>query len=140
MKGVLLKMKNSKKIFLSLLVLLMSLIFIPSFAKAKTTDVTDQESLISAIEDAEDGDIIRLSTDIKLTRPVSVTGKTITIDGNGGSISKADEGWVSEGPNGSLITAGGEGTKLTLKNITLKNAQKYFKQYNFTGSTKEISN
>ena len=119
-------MKSFKKIFVSLLILL-SLILIPNFSNAETThEVNNQDSLVSAIEEAENGDIIKLTENIQLTSPVGITdGKKITIDGNGKSISKASEGWVSDGPNGSLLTAGGTGTKLTLNNITLKDAEKY---------------
>ena len=118
-------MKKLNKLFLSLLVLFASLIFIPYLSNAETHEVTNQESLVSAIEDAVDGDVIKLTNNIELTSPVSISEKKITIDGDGKSISKAAENWTPEGPNGTLLTAGGEGTKLTLKNITLKDAQKY---------------
>lgn len=120
-------MKNLtlKRIVLYFILLIISLIFIPNFSCAADPEIDSQDTLVSAIESAKDNDIISLKQDITLVKPISVTGKNITINGNGHTISKADTGWQPNGEDGSLITAGGTGTKLTLKKLTFKNAQKY---------------
>ena len=118
-------MKNLIRIFFISLVLSIVIIFTPYFSNATNIQVNDQTSLDSAIENADDGDVIELTDNISLTHPISITGKNITINGNAHTISKANENWQPDGQNGSLITAGGAGTKLTLTNISLKNAQKY---------------
>lgn len=120
-------MKNLslKRIILSFLVLSVALIFTPNFSRAANIQVNNQDSLISAIESAASGDIIELTEDIVLIKPIGITEKNVIIDGKGHSISRVDTNWTPNGSDGSLITAGGIGTKLTLKNLTLKNAQKY---------------
>ncbi len=117
-------MKKIIKISMLLIVLLMALILNPNFSKASTA-VTSEEELKNAIENASDDEVIELSTDIKLSRPIGITGKKLTINGNGHTVTKDDETWQADGANGSLITAGSEGTVVTLKNIKLTNSQKY---------------
>lgn len=117
-------MKVFKKLILLLIVLSMTLIFTPHFSFAENAEVNSQDTLVEAIQNAENGDTISLTEDIVLISPVTMTDKTITINGNGHSISSVSTNWTSEGPNGSLITAG-SGARLTLTNITLKDAQKY---------------
>ena len=116
---------NLKRTILSLLVLSAALIFTPNFSHAANTEVNNQDSLVSAIENAKVGDVIELTEDIVLIKPVGITEKNITIDGKGHSISRIDTNWTPNGSDGSLITAGSTGTKVTLKNLTLKDAQKY---------------
>lgn len=119
------KIFSLKRFILSLLILSAALIFTPNFADATSHQVTNQESLVSTIENAKSGDIIELTDNILLITPVSITGKDIVINGNGHYISKAPENWSPNGADGSLISVGSTGTTVTLKNITLKNAQKY---------------
>ncbi len=118
-------MKHLKITIITFIVLSLMFAFIPNLSHATNVSVTDQDSLVSAIENANNGDIIELSENIILIRPVGVTGKAITINGNGHSISRVATNWSPNGEDGSLITAGGVGTTLTLMNITLKDAQKY---------------
>ncbi len=118
-------MKIFKKIILILILSSIVLIFNQNFSFATNHQVNNQETLVSAIEEAQDGDTIELTDNIVLISPVSITEKNITINGNGHSISRKDTNWSPEGPNGSLLTAGGTGTRLVLKNLTLKDAEKY---------------
>ena len=118
-------MKNTKKIFLLLMGILIALIFAPSICQAKTTDVSSTSDLKNAISEAEDGDIIKLTTDIALTEPIEVNGKDITINGSGFTISRNASDWHTDSANGTLITAGGAGTDLTLTNLNLRNSAKY---------------
>lgn len=113
-----------KKLVLSLIVLLAVLVFIPSFCKATTTSVNNEQDLKSAIQNAQAGDVISLSTDISLTSPIEITDKNFTINGAGHTILKNASTWSNSGPNGSLITVG-TGAKVTLRDLQLKNSAKY---------------
>ena len=118
-------MRNSKKIILFFTALLIALTLNVGFVRADSQDVGTEETLKQAIQDAGDGDVISLTTNIALTSPIEITEKNITINGNGHTISKVDENWSPNGSNGSLITAGLEGTNVSLVNLKLTGAQKY---------------
>lgn len=118
-------MKNIKKTILLLLVLVIAILFSSNFSKAATVTASNEDELIEKIKNASNGDIIELTTSIILTKPLEITGKEITIDGNGFTISRVAENWTPNGSNSSLITAGLTGTKVTLKDMTLKNSAKY---------------
>lgn len=119
-------MKNFRKITLSfIIVLFISLMFIAnSVNAASNTTVNNEEDLMNAINNASEGDVIELSTNIVLTKPIEIPGKNITINGKGNVITRESTNWTPNGSNGTLITAGA-GAKLTLSNVTLKDAQKY---------------
>lgn len=118
-------MKNLKRITLFLITLFIAFIFTTNFTNAaSTTVVNTEDELVNAINNASEGDIIELSTNISLKRPIEITGKTITINAKGNIITREETNWSPNGSNGSLITAG-SGSKLTLVNATLKDAQKY---------------
>ncbi len=119
-------MRNIKKIVLFFIALLIAVVLSPNFSNAATTrQVNDEEELRQAITDSQSGDVIELSKNIVLTSPIEITGKELTINGNGNTVTRAAEGWNAAGDNGSLITVGGTGSKLTLRNLTLAGAQKY---------------
>ena len=84
-----------KKIALFIILLLMIIIFCPSFSNAAIITVGNEEDLRSKIETASQGDVIKLTTDIALTRPLDIKEKTLTIDGNGFSIFKNASIWSS---------------------------------------------
>lgn len=118
-------MKNLKKITLFLITLLMSFIFSVNFSNAATTTVVNTEDeLINAINNSTSGSVIELSSNIILKKPIEIAEKTITINGKGHTITREETNWSPNGSNGTLITAG-TGTKLTLVNVSLKDAQKY---------------
>lgn len=118
-------MKTYKKIILILITLLFCLGLGTTFSNAATKTVGNEQELINAINDSSNGDIIELSTNIALTKPIEITGKSLTIMGNGHTITRVDTNWTPNGSNGTLITAGGDGTVLTLVNMTLTGSQKY---------------
>lgn len=118
-------MKNLKRITLFLITLFIAFIFTTNFTNAaSTTVVNTEDELVNAINNASEGDIIELSTNISLKRPIEITGKSITINAKGNTITREETNWSPNGSNGSLITSG-SGSKLTLVNTTLKDAQKY---------------
>lgn len=115
-------MKNIKIVLLSIL-LLMAIVFVPTYAKATTHEVTDESQLKEALQADKNYDVISLKNSIALTSPIEINNKDITIDGNNNSITKG-EGWSTSSNNGTLLTAGA-GATLTLKNLTLSGSAKY---------------
>ncbi len=113
-----------KNIVSVLLVFILAFVLIPNISNAKTTEVYDEETLRQAIENAEDGEIISLKSNINLTSYIGINNKNITINGNNFTISRIPEEWYSNEGNGSLITSG-SGAKLNLVNITLTKASTY---------------
>lgn len=118
-------MKTSKKIILTFITLLFCLGLSSSFSNAATRTAGNEQDLINAINDSANGDVIELSNNIALTKPIEIMGKSITIMGNGHTVTRIDTNWTPNGSNGTLITAGGDGTVLTLVNMTLTGSQKY---------------
>ncbi len=117
-------MKKTVKIVLFLMVLSMAIILIPNLTKAATHTVSDAQELASTIASAGDGDTININANIQLTDPIDIGDKSLTINGNGHTISRA-EAWQTGRTNATLITVGGTGHTLTLKNVTLKGSEKY---------------
>lgn len=118
-------MKNIKKISLFIVILLTATLILPVFSNATTREVATEEALIQAVEDAENEDVISLTANIVLTKPLEIEGKHITINANGNTVSRNSENWTPNGQNSSLITAGKPGTELHLMNIKLENSAKY---------------
>ena len=118
-------MNTLRKSILFVMILFSSIILGSTFCNASTVTANNEETLITAINSASNGDIIELTENIVLTKPIEITGKSITINGNGHTITRNATNWSPNGSNGSLITAGEEGTRLSLVNITLAGAQKY---------------
>ena len=116
-------MKNIKKIALFLVITLMAIVLVPTFASADSKSVSDEAQLKDAIEKADNNDVITLTDNIQLTAPLETTGKTFTINGAGHTISKA-ENFTNHDSNGSLITVGKDG-KVTLESLTLTGSNKY---------------
>lgn len=116
-------MKNIKKIALFLVITLMAIVLVPTFASAESKSVSNEADLKDAIEKADNNDVITLTGNIQLTEPLETTGKTFTINGAGHTISKA-ENFTNHDSNGSLITVGKDG-KVTLESLTLTGSNKY---------------
>lgn len=114
--------KTMKVVLFSILVLAVLLI-IPNISNA-ATPIIDEDSLISAIDEATSGTTITLNDNIELSNPILIDGKTITIDGNGFKVEAAST-WTSTSGNQTMFTSSNTGTKLTLKNITLQGGPKY---------------
>lgn len=118
-------MKRLVRIILISIALLICIGLGTTISNAATETVGNEQDLKTAISNANSGDTIELSNDIALTSPVEITGKTLTIKGQNHTVTRVAENWTPNGSNGSLVTAGGDGTKLTLENMTLTNSQKY---------------
>ncbi len=112
------------KIFLFLGLSLMAIIIAPSFCRAETISVGSDDALRNAITNSNDGDVLSLTSNIALIRPIEIVDKTLTINGNGFTITRNTENWSENGSNATLLTAGA-GAKLTLTNLKLTNSQKY---------------
>ena len=116
-------MKSKFYIKVLLIILLaVSLITIPNISNATERTANDEGTLTSAIASATDGDVINLSQDITITAPIEVSGKSITINGNGHSIIA---GYTGTSGNKTILSAVSTGSVIKLKNITLKNSPKY---------------
>ena len=95
-------------------------------ADAKEVKVSDGTALQNAIANAENGDVITLEQSITLNGKVELTsGVEVTIDGANHTITgnRAATGSVTD--NITLITASLNGSKINLKNVTLKDSPKY---------------
>ena len=109
-------------------------------ADAKEVKVSDGISLQDAIATAENGDVITLEQSITLDGKVELTsGVEITIDGANHTITgnRAATGSVTD--NITLITASLNGSKIKLKNVTLKDSPKYGVQA-YDGATVILDN
>ncbi len=117
-------MSYIKKIILFLAILFASLIITTSVSNATTIrTATNDETLRTALDAAVSGDVVEITENISLKKPIGITDKNITIDAKGHSITKADD-WTNSGNDGSFISVGA-GAKVTLTNITLQNSEKY---------------
>lgn len=117
-------MKNVKKIISLLMISLIIFILSPNFSNAESTQVGNEDDLVSTIKDAKSGDVISLSANIELTKPIEIVDKNIAINGNGHTISRNANNWTPNDNNATLITAGDK-TTLNLVNLKLINSQKY---------------
>lgn len=125
-------MKNMKKIVLFLVILLMSIAFIPTFASAESHQVSTEDELKEAIEQAQLGETIELKNDIHLKAPIEITKNSITIDGKNFTISKSDE-WTADGQSNQTLMTVGSGITVTFKDISFKGSAKYGLQAYNTG-------
>ncbi len=116
-------MKNIKKIVLFLAILFAGLIFNATTSNAATKTANDEQSLTTALSEAVTGDTVEITENISLKTPIGITGKNITVNGKGHTITK-DAGWANVGSNGTFISVGA-GARVTLSNITLKDSAKY---------------
>ena len=118
-------MENVKKIlFLLIAVLLMTMVINPSLVNAAASSANSDATLREAIEKANNGDLITLTDNVVLIKPIEITDKNITINGNGHTVSCVDTNWTPAGDNSTFFTAGA-GATLNLINITLSNSPKY---------------
>ncbi len=133
-------MKTKTILFLTILSAV--LFFVPSFCNAESITANDDASLRSAITGEGTSVVITLEDDIDLDAPIEFTDKTVTINGNGHTISTSkqleDASWPKVG-NATLLTAGSDTGKLILNNVNLKNAPKYGAQA-YNGGTLVLNN
>ena len=117
-------MKKTIKIMLFLIFTLLTFICIPNFSNAAATEnANDEDSLNTAIQNVDDGGIVKIQNNITITKPITIQ-KVLTIDGNGYTIVGSTE-WTSTSGNQTMFTASSSKAKLTLKNIDLNNGPKY---------------
>ena len=131
-------MKNTIKILLLFVLVILALICIPNISNAASTEnATDESTLISAIQNVDDGGTVEIQNNITVTQPI-VIQKTLTIDGNGYTISGSTD-WISTSGNQTMFTAQLAAGKLTLKDINLNNGPKYGVQ-SYDGATVILNN
>ena len=131
-------MKNTIKIMLLFALVILALVCIPNVSNAASTETaTDESSLISAIQNVDDGGTVEIQNNITVTQPI-VIQKELTIDGNGYTISGSTE-WTSTSGNQTMFTAQFAAGKLTLKDINLNNGPKYGVQ-SYDGATVILNN
>lgn len=131
-------MKNTIKIMLFLTLIMLALLCIPVVSNAASTETaTDEESLITAIQNVDDGGTVEIQNNITVTKPI-VIQKTITIDGNGYTVAGSTD-WTSTSGNQTMFTAQFAAGKLTLKDIDLNNGPKYGVQA-YDGGTVILNN
>ena len=116
-------MKNTKKLLIALLAVVVALIVMPNVSKAATVEVNDETSLREAIATAQSGDTISLAADITVSGPI-VVEKELTINGNGHTVTGSDS-WTSTSGNQTMFAAQLSGAHLTLNNIKLNKGPKY---------------
>ncbi len=129
--------KTTKFLIFFLLIFSSLLIFTNTTKAAETENATDESSLISAIQNVDDGGIVEIQNNITVTQPI-VIQKTLTIDGNGYTISGSTD-WTSTSGNQTMFTAQFAAGKLTLKDINLNNGPKYGVQ-SYDGATVILNN
>ena len=86
--------------------------------------ISTEEALIKALNEAEDGAIIVLDSDITLTSGLpgtAISGKTLTINGKGHQISFAKGGGNLNGVFGNDVSPLYADTDLTVKDLTIVN-------------------
>ncbi len=129
--------KTTKFLIFFLLIFSSLLIFTNTTKAAETENATDESSLISAIQNVDDGGTVEIQNNITVTQPI-VIQKTLTIDGNGYTISGSTD-WTSTSGNQTMFTAQFAAGKLTLKDINLNNGPKYGVQ-SYDGATVILNN
>ena len=131
-------MKKTIKIMLFLTIIVIALLGMSCISNAASTETaTDESTLISAIQNVDDGGTVEIQNNITVTGPI-VIQKTLTIDGNGYTISGSTD-WTSTSGNQTMFTAQLAAGKLTLKDINLNNGPKYGVQ-SYDGATVILNN
>ena len=131
-------MKNTVKIMLILTLIMLAVLCMPIVSNAASTETaTDEESLITAINNVDDGGTVEIQNNITVTKPI-VIQKELTIDGNGYTVAGSTD-WTSTSGNQTMFTAQLAAGKLTLKDINLNNGPKYGVQA-YDGATVVLNN
>lgn len=128
-------MRNTLKIALFFAILVAVLLLVPSICNAAVVEADPAtQDLVDVVNSANDGDTVKLLGDFEIDEIIVVSGKTITIDGDGNTISGNVEVISQNGQNNqSLITANLEGATIYLQNVELTSSPKYGVQAYFGG-------
>ena len=131
-------MKKTIKIMLFLTIIAIALLGMSCISNAASTETaTDESTLISAIQNVDDGGTVEIQNNITITGPI-VIQKELTIDGNGYTLAGSTD-WTSTSGNQTMFTAQFAAGKLTLKDINLNNGPKYGVQA-YDGATVILDN
>ena len=131
-------MKKTIKIMLFLTIIALVLLGMSCISNAASTETaTDESTLISAIQNVDDGGTVEIQNNITITGPI-VIQKELTIDGNGYTLAGSTD-WTSTSGNQTMFTAQFAAGKLTLKDINLNNGPKYGVQA-YDGATVILDN
>ncbi len=131
-------MKKTIKIMLFLTIIALALLGMSCISNAASTETaTDESTLISAIQNVDDGGTVEIQNNITITGPI-VIQKELTIDGNGYTLAGSTD-WTSTSGNQTMFTAQFAAGKLTLKDINLNNGPKYGVQA-YDGATVILDN
>ena len=119
-------MNSTKKLFIVLVMMMLALLFVPTFCSAASASASNEQELIDAINDANASDeatTISLSDSITITKPLPEVTKNVTIEGNGHTIS-GDDNWYKTGGSGNQSIITSTAGTLTLKNLILQHGPK----------------
>ena len=131
-------MKTWTKLMLILFTIISALVIFSNISNAASVEnATDEESLITAIQNVDDGGTVEIQNNITVTKPI-VIQKKLTIDGNGYTIAGSTD-WTSTSGNQTMFTAQLADGNLTLKDINLNNGPKYGVQ-SYDGATVILNN
>ena len=131
-------MKTWTKLMLILFTIISALVIFSNISNAASVEnATDEESLITAIQNVDDGGTVEIQNNITVTKPI-VIQKELTIDGNGYTIAGSTD-WTSTSGNQTMFTAQLADGNLTLKDINLNNGPKYGVQ-SYDGATVILNN
>ena len=97
-------MKTWTKLMLILFTIISALVIFSNISNAASVEnATDEESLITAIQNVDDGGTVEIQNNITVTKPI-VIQKKLTIDGNGYTIAGSTD-WTSTSGNQTMFTA-----------------------------------
>lgn len=80
-------MRNTLKVALFFAILVAVLLLVPSICNAAVVEADPAtQDLVDVVNSANDGDTVKLLGDFEIDEIIVVSGKTITIDGDGNTI------------------------------------------------------
>uniref|UniRef100_UPI004047A919 InlB B-repeat-containing protein n=1 Tax=Flavobacterium sp. TaxID=239 RepID=UPI004047A919 len=119
----------TKKLFKNVIsqcyIVLFMLIGATNLLAQTTRNVSNYSELTSAISVAANGDIINFTTNIVIDNQITISGKTLTFQGNGNEISVPrpgldDMGRYNSSPSGFRVFQLSSGANVTINGLTIK--------------------
>jgi len=119
---------------------------VTAFAETAAIEAGSETELIDAIENANDGDIIKLTGDIEVTNASGAVNnggaftveKNITIDGAGHTVKAVGDGWAGEGSAAASMFNIQNDAKVIFRNLTIDNAGLGKHGINMFGASVEV--